>query len=372
MPKNEHSESLRHIEQLGGGDPPTMSTFMLQQLREKVAERMKFERETIEHLESVGIPLPENADDPEEMRRYEDATMDYMHTFALKADWWRQNLSPEMKAKLFADVTSGRDVRDSHVMDMSIHEGVKTEIGRDVAVQRADALAKKNVEVLRQNLALQQHAVALEKEKIRLGLDALTGLHTRGSYENELARRNKNARMGEADHRKEKRENRYWLIYVDIDHFKAVNDTYGHPVGDEVIKAVAQTIKDSVRSEDFVARIGGEEIATIVSDGDMDVIGVAERMRAAVEKKSIIAGKNAKINVTISLGVSEYMEDTTHHGMAADAALQAAKGNKKAAKQLADELGVTIAEDMPDPQNSRNRVWSVVGGQMREYKPNRN
>ncbi|MFU0751046.1 GGDEF domain-containing protein, partial [Klebsiella pneumoniae] len=85
--------------------------------------------------------------------------------------------------------------------------------------------------------------------------DALTGLVNRRSFEMALSREaDRVARSGEAA----------LLLMLDIDHFKAVNDTYGHGAGDQVIRAVARAVAQTVRPMDLVARVGGEEFAVIL------------------------------------------------------------------------------------------------------------
>ena len=98
----------------------------------------------------------------------------------------------------------------------------------------------------------------------------------------------------------------------DIDFFKKVNDTYGHAVGDCVLRTVAKTIKRELRESDIASRYGGEEFIFLLPQTNIDeATVVAERLRSAVEKKKINIEEynieNVKeISVTISIGVSEY------------------------------------------------------------------
>ena len=95
------------------------------------------------------------------------------------------------------------------------------------------------------------------------------------------------------------------LIEADLDHFKHVNDTRGHAVGDRVLKAVAGALTDAERSSDVVARIGGEELAVILRDTDLDeATRVAERMRAAVRALRVDALPGSPVQVTASFGVA--------------------------------------------------------------------
>jgi diguanylate cyclase (GGDEF)-like protein len=92
------------------------------------------------------------------------------------------------------------------------------------------------------------------------------------------------------------------LLIMDIDHFKSFNDTYGHPVGDLVLKEIAQCIREALRVNDTAARYGGEEFAVIIPENDeRGAFQTAERIRQAIERKVIQSG-NDLLHVTISIG----------------------------------------------------------------------
>ena len=124
--------------------------------------------------------------------------------------------------------------------------------------------------------------------------DALTGLANRRAFDMALAREtDRVARSGEPA----------LLLALDIDHFKKVNDHWGHAAGDQVLKAVAAALNDSVRPMDLVARIGGEEFAIIlpncaVAFGE----AVAERIRRRVESMPVLVQPGQQIEVTVSIG----------------------------------------------------------------------
>jgi diguanylate cyclase (GGDEF)-like protein len=94
-------------------------------------------------------------------------------------------------------------------------------------------------------------------------------------------------------------------IMLDVDHFKAVNDTYGHAVGDAVLREVAARVQATVREADIVGRYGGEEFALLLPESH-DVTALAERLRATMAATPIVA-HGQDITVTISAGIS-YLE----------------------------------------------------------------
>lgn len=96
------------------------------------------------------------------------------------------------------------------------------------------------------------------------------------------------------------------FIIVDIDHFKKINDTYGHLVGDEILRNVAKVLAEKIREIDFIGRYGGEEFVIFLPEAPHDAaIRAAERLRVAIEKESFKA-YDETLNVTISAGVSTY------------------------------------------------------------------
>ena len=94
------------------------------------------------------------------------------------------------------------------------------------------------------------------------------------------------------------------LMILDLDHFKQINDTYGHHVGDEVLKAVGKCLKDLTRYHDVVARLGGEEFAIIVPNIDGELLQkLAERVRRAISALPITSG-NIRLTITTSVGLA--------------------------------------------------------------------
>ena len=124
--------------------------------------------------------------------------------------------------------------------------------------------------------------------------DPLTGLANRRQFELALASEvDRVARAGEPA----------LVLMIDIDHFKMVNDTRGHPAGDLVLKAVAQALHECIRPMDTLARVGGEEFAMILPNCPPSFgQAVAERVRKKVQGRSVLIAPGQQVSVTVSLG----------------------------------------------------------------------
>lgn len=163
-----------------------------------------------------------------------------------------------------------------------------------------------------------RNALAYESALQAATKDSLTGVHNRNTMDATL--------MREVDlaHR---HNNPLALLIADIDHFKNVNDTYGHATGDDVIRAVAAAISTTVRSSDIVFRYGGEEFMVLLSNTHKKgALLLAERIRCTVETSNLAGAKTA-VPTTLSLGVAWLESNDTHSTLfeKADAALYAAK-----------------------------------------------
>lgn len=151
-------------------------------------------------------------------------------------------------------------------------------------------------------------------------LDSLTGLYNRRFGETRLREEfNRSGRTAEP----------LGVAMIDIDHFKAVNDTYGHLAGDRVIKAVARAIKAQIRDGDIAVRFGGEEFLVVLpAASKQDVHRIVERVRRAVADTVIVDGEQ-RIKVTLSAGVTSSPEQSADDEIAlirrADEALYKAK-----------------------------------------------
>lgn len=171
-----------------------------------------------------------------------------------------------------------------------------------------------------------QTALALEKVKLIAFLenlsitDELTGIANRRHFEWRLAEEIERARRYQ-----------YPLsaLMLDLDHFKQINDTYGHQVGDAVLQQFAQRLKRTLRRTDFLARYGGEEFIILAPQTSSDrALILAERLRRAVDESPMFVSPDLQIHITISIGVAVFPEHAQNGNdlvRAADEALYKAK-----------------------------------------------
>lgn len=117
------------------------------------------------------------------------------------------------------------------------------------------------------------------------------------------------------------------VIMVDIDHFKKVNDTYGHEAGDRVLQKFALTVKASIRPTDFLGRYGGEEFMVVCCAGLEEAAEISERVREAVFSTPVRLSEDREISITASFGVAQRLpgEDSVSVVKRADSALYRAK-----------------------------------------------
>ncbi|WP_172123407.1 MULTISPECIES: PleD family two-component system response regulator [unclassified Devosia] len=186
-------------------------------------------------------------------------------------------------------------------------------------VERNELAARVRTQIRRQRYALELRQ-SVNNTMAMAVTDDLTGLYNRRYFERHLHVMLSKAQSQGRD---------MAVMILDIDHFKAVNDTYGHHVGDSVLKEFAQRLRRSVRGVDLACRFGGEEFVVLMPDTDMgQAEAVAERVRRAIAEQGFDVGGDRPMWVTVSAGVTlnESVSDTPAVLMKrADVALYRAK-----------------------------------------------
>ncbi|PFP06268.1 GGDEF domain-containing protein [Bacillus thuringiensis] len=168
------------------------------------------------------------------------------------------------------------------------------------------------------NYVLQSNEL-FQKMKQYATIDALTGLGNVRQFDLEMNRHISNKNM---------KNDSLCLLLIDIDHFKYVNDTYGHPAGDEVLKQVGCILRETSQFPDLAFRKGGEEFALLIPNKGLAYgICMGEQIRTAVESHPFQLLDGTKIKITVSVGVSEYEGSSEQFIQAADDALYYSKRN---------------------------------------------
>ena len=169
-------------------------------------------------------------------------------------------------------------------------------VGRDISTRK-----QHEAELLQSHQQLENrlHAVAEEKSVLQelTMRDSLTGLHNRRFLDAALSRELA---------RSEREGNRLAVIVMDLDHFKNVNDQYGHAAGDETLKMLAELLKRGARESDLICRYGGEEFVAIMPGMSADqALERAESWRNQLEETIIVCG-DSKISITLSAGIAVF------------------------------------------------------------------
>ncbi len=190
-----------------------------------------------------------------------------------------------------------------HQKFQEVHKGIDDQTIKQMLekiLQELEELKEQNNN-FKKKIEKQSHRIEkledeLNSAKQEANTDFLTGLFNRKSFERALE-----------DSFKDYKEKNYPFSFcmLDIDHFKNINDTYGHPFGDEVLKEIAQILKTYLRAKDIPGRIGGEEFGIIFPGIELqDAVKVVERLRKIIENRGIPIDDNI-VNITASFGVIE-------------------------------------------------------------------
>jgi diguanylate cyclase (GGDEF)-like protein len=181
----------------------------------------------------------------------------------------------------------------------------------------------------------------LEKKSRHLAqTDGLTGVANRRSFHEQLNKEIMRAIRNNTT---------ISFLMMDIDFFKKINDTYGHMIGDDVLKKLVKTTEKIIRVYDFFARFGGEEFTIVLPDTDIKgANALAERIREAIEKASVSINNEERINFTVSIGVSSYCGVETNLSAGCDTPI----------KQISETLIKNSDTAMYSAkQNGRNRIY---------------
>ncbi|HRF47118.1 MAG TPA: GGDEF domain-containing protein [Anaerolineales bacterium] len=218
----------------------------------------------------------------------------------------------QLHSKSF-DLEHGLTISDYEVVDKA-----------ETAASALDALVVENARLM---------DLSLERENLykhQANTDALTGLSNRRHFLEAAARSHERLQLAGQP---------FAVLVLDIDHFKRVNDTYGHAAGDRVLRDVADICRRAVRSTDLAARIGGEEfVVALPGTGLEGALELAERLRARIQETDheLAVGTTEAVTVSIGVAATDVLKvDLVHLLHAADKALYRAKaaGRNRAVAQ---------------------------------------
>jgi len=163
-----------------------------------------------------------------------------------------------------------------------------------------------------------RNAIQYRQATLAAHRDALTGVNNRSTFDSSLQREISLSKRQGSD---------CSLLFIDIDFFKKVNDTYGHSAGDEVLKKIAQTIKENTRNTDLLFRYGGEEFVAILNHSSCEAAyDIADRILESVRKTTInYQGKDLSVSVSIGLACLNETDSALSLLDRADTALYEAK-----------------------------------------------
>ena len=251
----------------------------------------------------------------------------------LERTWMAWLLKSEESSLLLDDLPSGRDrmpilaldeggARAESLLAVALRTQQKT-VGALVLTGPKgtfDSASQRVLSILANQAAGALHAGQLIDHAREAAIhDALTGLHNRRAFNESLER---------AVAREDRQGGHFALLLLDIDRFKKLNDTYGHPAGDAALRHTAQLLTHHLRKSDLAARFGGEEFAVILASTEgAGACHLAEKVRGEVERGRLVFD-GARLAVTVSVGVAVWPEDGRDGAAlvaAADRALYAAK-----------------------------------------------
>jgi len=162
-------------------------------------------------------------------------------------------------------------------------------------VERNELLARVRSQIRRQRYAVELRE-SVNNTLAMAVTDQLTGLYNRRYFDRHLSIMLERAREQERD---------MALMLIDMDFFKSINDTYGHDIGDAVLKEFAQRLRRNIRGVDLACRYGGEEFVVLMPDTDYrQAQGVAERVRMSVAEQNFVTGESRILPITVSVGVT--------------------------------------------------------------------
>ena len=280
-----------------------------------ITERKKAETAVFQAKERAQVTLQSIGDAV--ITTDSEGRIDYMNPVAESLTGWENR---EAQGQLIGDVLTVVDeatrvasespimrcLREGRLLGLSEHTVLVNRRGQELAIQDSAAPIRDRAGNLI-GAVMVFHDVSKERRLHRAlhyqaSHDALTGLINRREFENRLAAAVENARQDTGS--------RHALLYLDLDQFKLVNDTCGHPAGDQLLKQITGVLQSRVRSGDTLARLGGDEFGILLQSCSLDqAMRIAESLRQAIRDFRFI-WQDGVLEVGVSVGIVEITNDT--------------------------------------------------------------
>ena len=268
------------------------------------------------------------AHEPRRLKKDRERTLKALSGLLASTD----QLNTDVDTHNSALVTAKRDLEDVHTSDAGRYNEVQTELLGHIS-RVVEANRRLESDLTQSRYQLESQAQELDRSRKEARTDPLCKIGNRKAFNEHL-----NYRASRFNSKGDK----YGLMIIDVDHFKRINDTFGHAAGDQVLVSIGSALKQCVRPEDFVARLGGDEFAIILDGLDSsNAEQVGHRIRSTIELFDFQVGdeQGSTTVVTLSMGLATAIE-----------------GDSKAALFERADQALYKSKEM-----GRNRLFTICG-----------
>ena len=255
-------------------------------------------------------------------------------------------------------ITFTKNVKKKYNLDVVITTGYSSEYFYEDAINNgaSDLIFKPirfNELMLRINRVIRERALINERDKM---IERLKKLSIQDPLTELFNSRHFYAQLGDEIQRSERYLHPLSLIFIDIDHFKAINDTYGHMVGDQALLLIAKKMQASLRSQDTAYRFAGDEFTIILPETTSDNAKfVADRIKAEMEKESLVIREQEIAKITLSMGVAEYQRNEKKEQFVHRADVTMYEAKKKGRNSIAvSPILAAVSNDLKVVSAARN------------------
>ena len=255
-------------------------------------------------------------------------------------------------------ITFTKNVKKKYNLDVVITTGYSSEYFYEDAINNgaSDLIFKPirfNELMLRINRVIRERALINERDKM---IERLKKLSIQDPLTELFNSRHFYAQLGDEIQRAERYLHPLSLIFIDIDHFKAINDTYGHMVGDQALLLIAKKMQASLRSQDTAYRFAGDEFTIILPETTSDNAKfVADRIKAEMEKESLVIREQEIAKITLSMGVAEYQRNEKKEQFVHRADVTMYEAKKKGRNSIAvSPILAAVSNDLKVVSTARN------------------